>query len=41
VVDRVGVRQGYWVAVIAGVFAFVMAVGTRAFLSKREMHNLR
>lgn len=41
VVDRVGPRHGYWVAIIAGGFAFVMALGTRAFLSRREMHNLR
>ncbi|NUQ33001.1 MAG: MFS transporter, partial [Dermatophilaceae bacterium] len=41
VVDRVGAQHGYWVAVIAGGFAFVMALGTRAFLSKRELHNLR
>ena len=41
VVDRVGPQHGYWVAVIAGGFAFVMALGTRAFLSKRELHNLR
>ena len=41
VVDRVGPQPGYWVAVIAGGFAFVMALGTRAFLSRRELHNLR
>jgi predicted MFS family arabinose efflux permease len=41
VVDRVGPQAGYWVAVIAGGFAFVMALGTRAFLSRRELHNLR
>ena len=41
VVDRVGASHGYWVAVIAGGFAFVMALGTRAFLSKRDLHNLR
>ncbi|MDV3221388.1 MFS transporter [Intrasporangium sp.] len=41
VVDRVGERQGYWVAILAGSAAFLMALGTRAFLSRREMHNLR
>ena len=41
VVDRVGAQPGYWVAVIAGSFAFVMALGTRAFLSRRELHNIR
>ena len=41
VVDRVGAQHGYWVAIIAGGFAFVMALGTRAFLTRRELHNLR
>lgn len=41
VVDRVGAQHGYVVAVLAGVLAFVMALGTRAFLTRREMHNLR
>ena len=41
VIDRVGARQGYWVAVLAAAAAFIMAVGTRAFLSRRELHNLR
>ncbi|WP_353353624.1 MFS transporter [Intrasporangium sp. DVR] len=41
VIDRVGARHGYWVAVLAGAAAFLMALGTRAFLSRRDMHNLR
>ena len=41
VIDRVGPRHGYWVAVIAGGAAFVMALATRRFLSRRDMHNLR
>lgn len=41
VVDRIGERQGYFVAICAGTFAVVMALGTRSFLSKRDMHNLR
>ncbi|EWT01401.1 MFS transporter [Intrasporangium oryzae NRRL B-24470] len=41
VVDRVGASQGYWVAVFAGVLAFVMAVGTRAFLQRRDLANIR
>jgi predicted MFS family arabinose efflux permease len=41
VVDHIGPQHGYWVAVIAGGFAFVMALGTRAFLTRRELHNLR
>ena len=41
VIDRIGAQHGYWVAVVAGGFAFVMALGTRAFLGRRELHNLR
>jgi MFS family permease len=41
VIDRIGAQHGYWVAVVAGGFAFVMALGTRAFLTRRELHNLR
>jgi MFS family permease len=41
VIDRVGSRQGYWVAVLAAAAAFLMALGTRTFLSRREMANLR
>ena len=41
VIDRVGARQGYWVAVLAAAAAFLMALGTRAFLARREMANLR
>ncbi len=41
VVDRVGPRAGYLVAVVAGGVAFLMAVGTRSFLTRRELHNLR
>lgn len=41
VVDRIGAQHGYWVAIFAGGFAFVMALGTRAFLTRRELHNLR
>jgi predicted MFS family arabinose efflux permease len=41
VIDRVGERQGYWVAVLAAGAAFLMALGTRSFLSRRDMHNLR
>ena len=41
VIDRVGARQGYWVAVLAAAAAFLMAIGTRAFLARREMANLR
>ncbi len=41
VVDRVGQRQGYWVAVLAAAFALVMALGTRSFLSRRDLHNMR
>ena len=41
VVDHVGAQHGYWVAIIAGSFAFVMALGTRAFLTRRELHTLR
>lgn len=41
VIDRVGARHGYWVAVIAGGAAFLMALATRSFLSRRDMHNLR
>ncbi|MEW1955639.1 MFS transporter [Terrabacter sp. NPDC080008] len=41
VVDHVGAQHGYWVAIIAGAFAFVMALGTRAFLTRRELHTLR
>jgi MFS family permease len=41
VVDRVGSQHGYVVAVLAGLLAFVMALGTRTFLTRREMHNLR
>lgn len=41
VVDRIGSQHGYVVAVLAGILAFVMALGTRAFLTRRAMHNLR
>jgi MFS family permease len=41
VVDHIGPQHGYWVAIIAGGFAFVMALGTRAFLTRRELHDLR
>ncbi len=41
VVDRIGAQHGYSVAIIAGGFAFVMALGTRAFLTRRELHDLR
>jgi predicted MFS family arabinose efflux permease len=41
VVDRIGSQHGYVVAVVAGILAFVMALATRAFLTRREMHNLR
>ncbi|WP_234423873.1 MFS transporter [Intrasporangium calvum] len=41
VIDRVGPRHGYWVAVVAGGAAFLMALATRRFLSRRDMHNLR
>ena len=41
VIDRVGARQGYWVAVLAAAAAFLMALGTRAFLVRRELANLR
>ena len=41
VVDHIGAQHGYWVAIIAGSFAFVMALGTRAFLTRRELHTLR
>lgn len=41
VIDRVGARQGYWVAVLAAAAAFLMAIGTRAFLARRELANLR
>ena len=41
VVDHIGAPHGYWVAILAGGFAFVMALGTRAFLTRRELHNLR
>jgi MFS family permease len=41
VIDRIGSREGFLVAVVAGALAFVMALGTRAFLSKRDLHNLR
>lgn len=41
VVDRVGAQEGFLVAIVAGGLAFVMALGTRAFLGKRDLHNLR
>ncbi len=41
VVDRVGAHEGYVVAILAGVLAFVMALGTRAYLTRHELHNLR
>ncbi|MDC5697604.1 MFS transporter [Intrasporangium calvum] len=41
VIDRIGAQHGYWVAVIAGGAAFLMALATRTFLSRRDMHNLR
>ena len=41
VIDRVGARHGYWVAIVAAAAAFLMALGTRALLSRREMANLR
>ena len=41
VVDHIGARHGYWVAILAGGFAFVMALGTRAFFTRRELHTLR
>lgn len=41
VVDRVGSRAGYFVAIVAGALACLMALGTRSFLSRRELHNLR
>lgn len=41
VIDRVGAREGFLVAVVAGGLAFVMALGTRAFLTRRDLHNLR
>ncbi|HET8594262.1 MAG TPA: MFS transporter [Intrasporangium sp.] len=41
VVDRVGPHQGYVVAILAGVLAFLMALGTRAFLTRRQLHELR
>lgn len=41
VIERVGAHEGFIVAIIAGVLAFVMALGTRAFLTKRDLHHLR
>ncbi|HET7398296.1 MAG TPA: MFS transporter [Intrasporangium sp.] len=41
VIDRVGAREGYAVAIVAGTLAFVMALGTRAFLTRRDLHRLR
>jgi hypothetical protein len=41
VVDRVGAHEGYLVAIVAGVLAFFMALGTRAFLTRRALHDLR
>lgn len=41
VIDRVGSREGYLVAVAAGGLAVLMALGTRAFLTRRELHHLR
>jgi MFS family permease len=41
VIDRIGAREGFLVAVIAGGLAFLMALGTRAFLTKRDLHTLR
>jgi MFS family permease len=41
VIDRIGSREGFLVAIVAGALAFVMALGTRAFLTKRDLHNLR
>lgn len=41
VIDRVGSRDGYLVAVVAGALAFLMALGTRTFLTKRDLHHLR
>lgn len=41
VVDHVAPRAGYVVAILAGGLAFVMALGTRQFLTKRDLANLR
>ena len=41
VVDHVGPRYGYLVAIVAGAFAFVMALGTHSFLTKRDLAHLR
>ena len=41
VVDHVGARAGYVVAIFAGLFAFAMALGTHSFLTRRDLANLR
>ena len=41
VVDHIGPHYGYAVAILAGAFAFVMALGTHSFLSKRDLAHLR
>jgi MFS family permease len=41
VIDTIGAQHGYAVAVVAGGLAFLMALGTRSFLSRRELHTLR
>lgn len=41
VVDRVGASAGYGVAVAAGLFALLMALGTRQFLTRKDLAHLR
>ena len=41
VIERVGAREGFLVAVAAALLAFVMALATRAFLTRRDLHRLR
>lgn len=41
VIDRVGPQEGFLVPILAGSLAVVMALGTRALLTRRELHRLR
>lgn len=41
VIDRVGAHEGFYVAIIAGGLAFLMALATRVFLTRRDLHHLR